>query len=284
MKTRSALHYLVGTMSLITIYLTTLLIRFPKSHNENQREGYWGAKTATMNWCEDDYEVTPYIAEFFNAMSSLLIVCNGLFGIMAHRGAVFWETRWLFAFGILFVVGFGSFAFHATLWKSMQALDELPMIYGNTIFIYCVLTMEDKRGMDRTPLAATLCVLTLAETAFIVWFDTADQIAFLVFYGAGVIFLILKTLALSHKHDPQQRSHLHLYAIMCYSFGYILWNLSRTFCATTKPLHLHAWWHFFAGLGTFLAVINWMMVRGKTSNHPQHVKGFACTTRIVTVV
>ena len=32
----------------------------------DNRSGYWGEKTANTNWCEEDYVVTSYIAEFGN--------------------------------------------------------------------------------------------------------------------------------------------------------------------------------------------------------------------------
>lgn len=28
--------------------------------------GYWGEPTSTLDWCEENYIVTPYIAEFWN--------------------------------------------------------------------------------------------------------------------------------------------------------------------------------------------------------------------------
>lgn len=28
------------------------------------REGYWGPTTSTLDWCEENYAVTRYIAEF----------------------------------------------------------------------------------------------------------------------------------------------------------------------------------------------------------------------------
>ena len=31
---------------------------------EKDYDGYWGRPTATIDWCESNYEVTPYVAEF----------------------------------------------------------------------------------------------------------------------------------------------------------------------------------------------------------------------------
>lgn len=31
---------------------------------DGDKEGYWGKPTATLDWCEENYAVTPYIAEF----------------------------------------------------------------------------------------------------------------------------------------------------------------------------------------------------------------------------
>jgi len=47
-------------------------------------EGYWGPPTATMDWCERNYLVTPYAAEFFNSLTSLFIAVAGLLPFIVH--------------------------------------------------------------------------------------------------------------------------------------------------------------------------------------------------------
>ena len=98
----------------------------PVDGEGDENQGFWGEKTATVNWCESDYTVTVYVAEFGNTISSFSIVANGLYGIYMHRSFV--ELRYIVAFCAFIVVGFGSAAFHGTLWRSMQMMDELPMV------------------------------------------------------------------------------------------------------------------------------------------------------------
>ncbi|CAG2195512.1 ACER3 [Mytilus edulis] len=36
--------------------------------------GFWGIPTATIDWCEDNYSVTTYIAEFWNTISNFIFI------------------------------------------------------------------------------------------------------------------------------------------------------------------------------------------------------------------
>ncbi|GFS18432.1 alkaline ceramidase 3 [Elysia marginata] len=39
-------------------------------------EGYWGKQTATLDWCEDNYAVSYYVAEFWNTLSNALMLLS----------------------------------------------------------------------------------------------------------------------------------------------------------------------------------------------------------------
>jgi dihydroceramidase len=45
---------------------------------ENLEHGFWGPTTATADWCEINYDTTPYVAEFWNTVSSFVISLAGL--------------------------------------------------------------------------------------------------------------------------------------------------------------------------------------------------------------
>jgi len=192
--------------------------RGPVDGEGDTHDGYWGVKNANVNWCEEDYVFTEYVAELINSLSSLTIVLNGIYGYWAHPFA---ETRFKAAFTAMWIVGFGSCAFHGTLWRSMQLLDELPMIWGNSIFIYILYTMEDKEDKTHTPLICILTVVTAIMTALVILFDTKTQDIFLMCYGLGVIYITYKSNQLNNKYNVSGVLLLQEVSLLSY-IGHVL--------------------------------------------------------------
>ena len=53
--------------------------------NAGKRVGFWGERTATIDWCEQNYEQTYYIAEFWNTVSNLVMIVLPLYGVYWSR-------------------------------------------------------------------------------------------------------------------------------------------------------------------------------------------------------
>mmetsp|Transcript_57440 Transcript_57440/g.130148 ORF Transcript_57440/g.130148 Transcript_57440/m.130148 type:complete len:214 (-) Transcript_57440:531-1172(-) len=98
-------------------------------------KSFWGPVTSSVDFCEENYALSRYVAEPANALSSLIIVAQGLVGVLfanARRGEVAigvrsaWGNR-LFAtmYLLLAVIGLGSVALHTTLSQLGQAADEV---------------------------------------------------------------------------------------------------------------------------------------------------------------
>lgn len=60
--------------------MQNLLAQHPIDYN-NPEESFWGPPTAAIDWCEDNYAWTRYIAEFWNTMSSILLALAGVVGL-----------------------------------------------------------------------------------------------------------------------------------------------------------------------------------------------------------
>ena len=83
---------------------------------------FWGESDAAIDWCEGNYVVTEYIAEFWNTISSIIIMAIGLFGLyltIRHK----LDLRFQFTYVTLASVGLGSTCFHASLRFIGQAMD-----------------------------------------------------------------------------------------------------------------------------------------------------------------
>lgn len=111
------------------------------------REGYWGEPTSTLDWCEENYAYTDYIAEFWNATSNLFYIAVGVGEVIRLwrlRGRLFKSSkivirkRFLIAFALLTLVGAGSFGFHSTLLYPWQMMDEVPMLFMICHLVYCL--------------------------------------------------------------------------------------------------------------------------------------------------
>ncbi len=93
----------------------------------NRASGFWGEVTSSVDWCERNYVVTPYIAEFWNTISNILIFLGGVYGLYRARKSKL-ETRFYVLFFLIAVIGLGSALFHGTLQHNAQQLDETPML------------------------------------------------------------------------------------------------------------------------------------------------------------
>lgn len=108
------------------------MLPFAWPYPPEQKNGYWGIPTSTIDWCEENYVVSKYIAEAVNTTTNSAFIILALFSIY-HAIHNKLEPRFIFtAFGFL-LVGIGSWLFHMTLKYHFQLLDELPMIYATCI-------------------------------------------------------------------------------------------------------------------------------------------------------
>lgn len=92
----------------------------------NPAEGFWLPHTASVDFCEPNYLHTPYVAELFNAVTSLLTI-----SLFPCLGALYsnptGQRRFVLQYLIMFACGVGSFLLHATLRAEFQAADEVSM-------------------------------------------------------------------------------------------------------------------------------------------------------------
>lgn len=216
---------------------------------------FWGTPTATIDWCEANYEVTTYIAEFWNTISNLIMILLPIYGL-------YWSIKQkrnkkklnnfvirnstLAVYFALMMIGSGSWLFHMTLLYPMQLLDELPMIYGFGFGLYALFDIlesayqleNDANGVEKhtnLPSRLTVFMLIVLYCLFVtfiyvlVWSDPLfHQIAFGIMV-AMVIVLGYKTLSM---YKLSKKLYILALTYLILAFGF--WNLDNNFCGHLK--------------------------------------------------
>ncbi|PVU98845.1 hypothetical protein BB559_001233 [Furculomyces boomerangus] len=240
--------------------------------------GYWGDVTSSVDWCEENYVKTIYIAEFYNTISSFVIFLVGEYG--AHLNKSNWPAI-QFMFRAISIVGIGSVLFHATLKQPMQMLDEVPMLWSALIIFYAMNNI--KYGMKSTLWKVFLLSIGFTSTFFAI-FTSGNTQFFLFHLCFGTLELIslwllhtasyeLSTKFKNNCNDTAKK--MFKTGLLWYLLGAVIWVCDTFYCHKVNggirsflPINLqfHAWWHVFASLGlisfTTLVVIYYYVSSG----------------------
>ncbi|KAK3808525.1 MAG: ceramidase [Benniella sp.] len=227
--------------------------------------GYWSPNTASVDWCESNYEVSFYIAEFWNTISnfaSLLLVILGRYLFPTNDG------RFKMLFWTCGIVSIGSTLFHGTLRHKMQLLDELPMLYSATTILYIL--VEAKHGRQGTWFPVFLTIWLCLTT--IIFSTTGGKVQFLAFQSTYTIlqFCMIFYLRILHVQQRSKRSNPALTVLIRRALGFgalavSIWLVDLRLCEFVNGKgpksvlrwnpQLHAWWHVFSGIAIYHAAL-----------------------------
>ncbi|PRP76892.1 hypothetical protein PROFUN_14058 [Planoprotostelium fungivorum] len=227
--------------------------------------GYWGTPTSTLNWCEEDYAVTFFVAETINTLTNLwAITCiYPLFCIWSNG----WPKRYLVLWLSLCCVAFGSWmcewhnllsaaltyvSVHMTLQWQWQVLgDEIPMLLvrlnpqavAASMFVTMEVTPVSQPAVKRKKSliwgigisAMTLAVIvTYLYTGMAEFHQAAFGIMVWVTFLRG-LYLFKKVIP-SDVHDlaiREKRSailKMDLWGAVIMNLAFALWNIDNHFC------------------------------------------------------
>jgi len=221
---------------------------------------YWGPVSSNVDWCEPNYVHTGYVCEFWNTLSNIPMIFLGLFGVLS-----FWKAnlqiRFLLSGFFLFLVGVGSTLFHATLLYHYQLLDELPMILGSLVFVFCLADMRklnEKLHPLRTNIIMVVLIIYAVLTSVFMAADTSSPVPMNVSYILMVHYLVLRAAWMFYQANDAVLRKYFILSLVCYMTGAVCWICEKSLCGVYGvTIYLHAIWHILAGFGTYIFV-TWM--------------------------
>ena len=246
------------------------------NHAYNPNLGFWGDVTASIDWCEGNYEVSYYIAEFWNSVSNLAFIVPPL--VVAYKLRKDLDTVYLMSLIYMAFTGCGSFAFHATLKIIGQLWDELSMVWSGLFILYLILIIRYPKVPNYR---FSIALIAYGVFTNFIYLGTNYWTLFEVSYA--VIHLSVVSFAWN-LHDKSDK-RLYWSTVVMSTTGFILWNIDNNFCDSLEKLRslllnrsevpstlimsssplslsclvpltqLHALWHCLAGYGAFSLVL-----------------------------
>ncbi|KAF2447737.1 alkaline ceramidase family protein [Karstenula rhodostoma CBS 690.94] len=251
---------------------------------ESPGRGAWGTPSSRSNFCEEDYVITQYIAEFVNTLTNLTYVIYGIYGLRRvgpHKDGGLFSTLASPYWGLI-GVGVLSAWFHATLKYHSQMGDDLSMFLAVGAVLNQLQIFNQPPATRRTRTLLIVGIL-IPVSVYHCWADEiyVHQITF----AAMVLLCGRQIRKLIHERIPnaEQKSRLLSLtsgALATGLLGYFLWNIDEHFCEYVTALkhtiglpwafvfELHGWWHIFTGIGAYvgMAVVEYLVTieDGKT--------------------
>ena len=187
----------------------------------------------------------------------------------------------MLCYSCLSVVGVGSVAFHATLLRAGQVLDEVPMLWAVTTLVYGVAhhradrEQRQRKLRGQPPTEATTLSLGALRGALIAYTAAATVlyfasgfVVFIVLYTLSVIALVCLAFRTVHRAEPPAGAsprRLLLCAALAYGGGALfLWIPGELLChryPLVQRLPLHALFHLSSAAGPHLGLTAFALAR-----------------------
>ncbi|KAF5234592.1 hypothetical protein FANTH_12089 [Fusarium anthophilum] len=229
--------------------------------------GAWSPPTSRANFCEEDYAVSFYLAEFINALTNVTYVylaLRSMYGSRSRSRGLF-DPKWDFMSVSLLVLGFGSFLFHATLRQTLEFVDELSMLLLSWSMLRSLVILRQSPQNIRY-ISIVLAIFFISFSVFYV--RSAKIIYQVIGFWVSLIVIGVRVRYLFHWAKPTfSEENVRDWSIRVWTatftclFGYFIWNLDLEFCAELRNfrqriglpwawlLEFHGWWHILTALG-----------------------------------
>lgn len=231
----------------------------PSSAGQYQPTGLW-AQTATIDWCESNYELSYYVAEFWNTLSNLAFILPQLSQYMALSQCKSVEPAFRRAFLSLALVGLGSFCFHMTLARPMQMFDETSMILVSLHGFYLLYIIRVPQVNRRLLLTLLICYGLVFLSLYMFLVDWP------IFHHTAFGLLVYASMAIGYGLKQQYGPHYKFWTVLIMQhLGFTFWLIDKHYCdllsqfrenhlpVFLRPaLQFHALWHLLMGLGSHI--------------------------------
>ncbi|UJR14821.1 hypothetical protein I4U23_001808 [Adineta vaga] len=225
------------------MYLTTFE---SKIHSNSIEKNPFRLGSSQVDWCEPNYVVNEYIAEFWNTISNVFFflvppIMIYLFQPYSKRVANGIMILWI----ILIIIGIGSVYFHATLSLVGQLVDEISILWvlttGYALFLPSIYLPQSFR-VQRHRFVYTCILFAIVITCLSFVYPYANAFALMILGLPAIGFIIIHL----KRSDNSRIKSLGLHCFGMWLMAVTIWICDRMFCSFWLAIsfpYLHAIWH-----------------------------------------
>lgn len=249
--------FLLTFTTVIYFFKTPETIAVAAQQYDEDKPSFWGVVDSEFDWCECNYELSPYVAEPFNSITSAAYPAGAAYAWRMHHKLSL--SRWhKLMLSVTAIMGVGSVIFHGTLRYWAQLLDELPL-YAMAILAAAALRQRAQRSDGVQPLFAGWC-LVLASVLIFSGRESALHVFFrgtmTVSFSIAFIYIFTTGTSAAQEVDAKRSTTdgdvLIRYTIMSFACAVVCWIADIVGCRELQALpfglpypQLHAFgWHF----------------------------------------
>lgn len=217
--------------------------------------------SSPVDWCEENYTFSPYIAEFVNTFSNflffllppLLIYLHHPYSQHCGKGI---HVIWI----LLIVVGVCSAYFHATLSLLGQLLDEISILWVimaafSMWFPKMAFPFQWGKLEDGRKRFSYLCLSVAIISTLLGFLQPVVNAFILLTFGIPGVWVMVHELRL--ERNPRILS-LGRRCITMWILAIICWFNDRIFCSWWASVgfpYLHGAWHILIFLASYTAAV-----------------------------
>tara|TARA_B100000989_G_scaffold296701_1_gene280513 strand:- start:693 stop:1301 length:609 start_codon:yes stop_codon:yes gene_type:complete len=193
---------------------------------------YWGEPDASVSFCENKYEVTQYIAEYYNTMSAFSYMIVGI---------IFYFTKLRYISNVLLLMSLGTMVLHGTLRYYGQWMDEISMIILSFYIIKYLRNDLFKNNTHNMYLCGIITGYFLFNKFFIYFFVMFSGMQFYIYRLAQIK---------RNKKNRVENILIKAYTVSLIG-ATVCWFIDQIACEYVGYFQFHAIWH----VGTALAML-----------------------------
>lgn len=214
--------------------------------------------SSKVDWCEENYQILSFIAEFWNTISNILflLIPPILMVKFKHYGQVLdmpINIIWI----LFMTVGIGSVYFHATLSLAGQLIDEIAIIWvimGSWALFMPSYVMRKlvPNWVSRYQFRNCIVVLTITLTCICCINPEINHFALPLFTFPCIGSIV----SFKRKTANPTVCRLAETSMAWFAIGFVAWILDQHLCDyLTHFPYLHCFWHVFICLGGYLSIV-----------------------------